>query len=40
MAWHKTSECVDKAKGGDGEYDRKRYEAYKNQTSLYKDDKK
>ncbi len=40
MTWHKTSEYVDKANGGNGEYDRKRYEAHKNQTSPYKDDKK
>ncbi len=40
MAWHKTSEYVDKANGGDGEYDRKRYEAHKNKTSPYKDENK
>ena len=40
MAWHKTSEYYDKAKGGTGEYDQKRYEAHKSKTSPYKDDKK
>lgn len=40
MAWHKTSECVDKAKGGTGEYDRQRYEAHKNGKSPYTSDKK
>ncbi|CAF1073853.1 unnamed protein product [Adineta ricciae] len=35
MTWHKISEYVDKAKGGTGEYDRKRYEAHK---SFYSDD--
>jgi len=40
MVWHKTSEFIDKVKGGDGEYDRKCYEAHKNNTSSYKDDNK
>ncbi len=33
MGWHQMSEYVDKATGGDEEYDRKRYEA-----RHYKDD--
>ncbi|CAF3208210.1 unnamed protein product [Rotaria socialis] len=40
MAWHKTSEYVDKVGGGTGEYDRTRYEAHKSKTSPYKDGKK